>query len=182
MRLFGVLHSGTKVIILARYNTEQRLEKTCFRGLDLALAGNFCKWRSLTMVLANPLVMHEFLCELDDLWGKRDFGTHSLKITTDKVVGWESTASINNYDQESLEPFSLNGKVRGLRVKLSHKDLLAPQTCELTIIFEFKAEGGDAVCVIHSIYPGHDIGELDGDVTKREGRVFFDWSHPGEVK
>jgi len=34
--------------------------------------------------------------------------------------------------------------------------------------------------VIKSIYPGNDIGDLEGNITKREGVVFFDSNHPGE--
>lgn len=65
-------------------------------------------------------------------------------------------------------------------VKTSCTDILAPQTYDLTIIYQFMFFDKKPKVFIHSMYPGYDIGELIGDITKRENRIFFDWNHPGE--
>ena len=50
---------------------------------------------------------------------------------------------------------------------------------EVTLVLEFKSEYDSPVAVIHSLYPGHDVGDLEGDMTVREDRVWFNWNHPG---
>jgi hypothetical protein len=57
----------------------------------------------------------------------------------------------------------------------------APLTNKLTVVFEFQLATEDRphLMIVHSLYPGEDIGELSGDITENEGRVFFDWDHPG---
>ena len=96
-------------------------------------------------------------------------------------VGWESTSALSDYKEDDLERFTINRRSKGLRVKMCRTDLLAPKTCELTIVYELKIEDDKLVAIIHSIYPGQDIGELRGNVTVREKRVFFDWNHPGQI-
>lgn len=179
MYIGKTLKSGVGVAIVVRRTTEERLWTKCFRGIALPLAGNFLRWCTAEDLFRDAGVMEHFLAELDELWSKQEFGTSSVSIVHSMPVGWESTDALENYAEDDLEEFHLNRKSWGLRVKTSRADLLAPKTHEFTLVFEFKSEGGEAVAVIHSIYPGSDVGELDGDVTDREKRVFFDWSHPG---
>lgn len=175
------LEDGTSLIIRVREHTQERLLTTCFRPTSKPLAGNFLRWCSVGELFGDAHVMEIFMADLEGLWSQEEFGTSSLTITHSMPVGWESTASLQNYELGDLEEFDLNRRSWGLRVKRSRTDLFAPKTNELTIVFEFKSEDGKAVAIVHSIYPGIDIGELHGDVTEREGRIFFDWNHPGEV-
>jgi hypothetical protein len=48
-------------------------------------------------------------------------------------------------------------------------------------VYELKREDGDLVAIIHSIYPGKDIGPLSGDLTASQNIVMFDWKHPGKT-
>lgn len=179
MYLSKKTEDGMMVGIIVRFQTEQRLRKTCFRGVTVRKAGNFSCWNHSEQVLMSGVVLKEFLAEITELWKRQDFGTHSVEIECDYFVGWSSTAPLGGYILEVLEPFKLNRRSEGLRVKYSRRDLRAPQTKLLTIVFEFKSEDGRPVVVIHSMYLGKDVGELEGDVTAREDCVFFDWEHPG---
>ncbi len=165
--------------IIVRNNTEARLRTKCFRGTTIKRAGNFFRWDSAESLFSDQEVLEQFLEELDDAWQDQDFGTHSVTITHPLFVGWEGTDELIYYSLDDLERFDLNRKSWGLRVKQERGHLLSPKTQELTIVFEFKREKERAVAVIHSLYPGCDVGELIGDVTEREQRVFFDWNHHG---
>lgn len=173
-------NSGVRVAIIARGTTEDRLRTTCFRGNSLRLAGNFSRWHTVNEVFSEPEVIGQFLASLEEDWEKRDFGTTSVSFMCSTPVGWESTDRLDKYTAEDLEPYRPNRKSSALRVKPTRTDLLAPATSELTIVYELKAEEGEPVAIIHSIYPGSDVGDLKGDFTKRENRVFFDWNHPGQ--
>lgn len=179
MYLSSTLKSGVHAAIIVRSIATERLATKCFRGTSLARAGNFSRWSSAEKLFSDPLVMRHFLADLDLVLAEKDFRTHSVTITHDELVGWESTDALERYASSDLEAVNLNHKSWGLRVKPTRTNVLAPQTSDLTIVYEFKREGSVMVAIVHSIYPGCDIGELDGDVTAREGRVFFDWNHPG---
>ncbi|MES2994799.1 MAG: hypothetical protein V4681_02100 [Patescibacteria group bacterium] len=181
MFIYKTLNSGIRVAIVVRRTTEERLWTKCFRGTALPLAGNFLRWCSADQLFSDCEVVEHFLTELDELWSKQEFGTSSVSIVHSMPVGWESTGALQNYANDDLEEFHLNRRSWGLRVKPGRTDLLVPKTNELTLVFELKSEGGEAVAVVHSIYPGKDVGELDSNVTDREKRVFFDWEHPGAV-
>lgn len=175
------LMCGVAVAIIMRKQAEDRLSGTCFRGKSLALAGNFSLWSFAEELFREQEITDSFLTELNEAWFEEDFSTRSVGITHSAFVGWESTDERSRYAPEDLEAFTLNRKASGLRVKLGHTHLRAPRTKELTIVYQFKLEEDAVAAIIHSIYPGRDIGELDGDVTEREQRVFFDWNHPGQT-
>lgn len=175
------LPSGVWAAIIVPRVSETRLQTTCFRGKTLQRAGNFSQWNSSAKLFRDYLVEDNFLAALDEAWSERIFGTNSINIAHKMSVGWESTAPLEDYAPEDLEEFKLNRRSWGLRVKPSRVDLLAPQTHVLTIVYELKSEDGKPITIVHSIYPGFDVGDLYGDVTDREKRVFFDWSHPGVV-
>lgn len=175
------LVEGTPATIVVRKMTKNRLRETCFRGTGMKKAGNFSRWNSAKELFRDKVVLEWFLGHIAELCYKVDVGTYSCCLRSyPGHVGWESTDWLRKYDSEDLEEFVLNRKSTGLRVKFDRVDLRAPKTCSLTIVFELKEEHRRPVAVIHSIYPGEDVGELVGNVTERESRVFFDWDHPGE--
>lgn len=176
-----MLSDATRIAIIVRKRTIDRLKTTCFRGPSFRMAGNFFLWNSVESLFIDMCVLQPFLFGLDEDWENKEFGTQGISIDYPENVGWESTSPIEKYSNDDLEQFNLNRKSWGLRVKASRgKELLAPLTNLLTLVYEFRSEGEMPVAIVHSVYPGRDIGELYGDVTSREGRIFFDWSHPGE--
>ncbi|MDQ5969063.1 MAG: hypothetical protein QG579_220 [Patescibacteria group bacterium] len=175
-----LLRSDILVDIVTRYHTKERLASTCFRGADVRKAGNFSRWDCIEKVLEDASVLEELLDDLNEACLDRNLGTSSLNIECPEIVGWESTDNIDRYTPDDLEHFNLNRKGHGLRLKLDRTDIRAPKTHMLTLVYELKSEDGNFVALIHSIYPGVDVGDLVGNVTKREGRIFFDWGHPGE--
>lgn len=180
MHITKILRSDVWVDIVTRYHTKERLASTCFRGVDVKKAGNFSRWNCIEKVLEDANVLEELLNDLNEACRDRNIGTSSLNIECPEFVGWESTDMAEKYNLGDLEVFKLNRKGRALRVKTDRTDLKAPRTKLLTVIYELKSEDGNFVVIIHSLYPGLDVGDLVGNVTERENRVFFDWGHPGE--
>ena len=179
MHLQRTLKDGTSLSLVMRQVTSNRLSLTCFRGRKIRCAGNFSMWSGPEPMFRNNLVRAEFNRHLSEMFTKDEFGTHSVTIESFQVVGWESTAPLKDFDENQLEPFEPNRHSSALRVRRDLENILAPQTNKVTIVFEFKREGEAAAAIIHSIYPGNDVGELDGDLTDREQCVFFDFDHPG---
>lgn len=180
MRATHTLKSGVQATIIVRPKTIARLAGTCFRGPNFWKAGNFNRWNSVEEVFGDHIVLDELLAEINELWKTKDFTTHSLEILHKEKVGWASTAPLEDYTYDELESFEVNPKSWALRVKTTLNSVKAPRTRNITIIFEFVAQHGEPVAIVHSIYPGRDIGKLEGDITEREKCVFFDWEHPGE--
>lgn len=170
---------GMPMLIICRSRTERRLTGTCFRQDGKPLAGNFSHFSSVKAVLDDPKVFRQFIEELSEVYNRQDFAGHSVCVDCERIVGWESTASAEFYDREILEVFQPNRLSTALRVKLDRTDFKAPQTRKLTIVYEFKMELNGPEAIIHSVYPGEDVGNLRGNVSEREGRVFFDFNHPG---
>lgn len=168
--------------VVYRQKVADRLSKTCFRDNGGCWAGNFFAFPSFTEVLSDPVIKREFIEQLMEAFEEGEIGTQSFIVDAGRLVGWSSTASYKQFPEEMLESFVLNGRATALRVKPEVADQFkAPKTEILTVVCELKLEERNRVAVIHSLYPGEDIGELVGDVTGREGVVFFTWEHPGEV-
>ncbi len=174
--------NGVQAIIIVPQKTKQRLRHTCFRGTEVSLAGNFYFWESAEALLENRHVMAALLRKLDVLYLQASAGTHSQSISVDDVlyVGWESTDEVQKYPKAVLEEFHPNRRSTALRVKSDCWRFTSPKTNLVTLVYEVRYEERGIVAIMHSIYPGVDIGKLKGDVTAREGRIFFDWNHPGE--
>ena len=179
MYLIVKRQNGGTVAIIAQKYTERRLQNTCFRGPERRLAGNFLRWRNLVQVLNDGIVLGQLMEAVENaiLENERQ---NSLTVDYPEPVGWSSTDRLERYRPEDLEPFKLNKRSTALRLKADRTHLAAPSTSFLTIIFEASLHDKPPAVVIRSVYPGEDIGELDGDLTAREKCVFFDWSHPGE--
>ena len=180
MKISVTLADGTECPIIVKSRTEGRLSKTCFRAIKDPLAGNFIDWRTINAIFRDEEVLELFIEELSESWEKEDFGTSGVTLELERNIGWESTDDIKKYSVDELETFTPNRRSTALRVKPTCRNRPAPYTSDLTIIYEFRFNDGEPKVFIHSLYPGCDIGELKGDITKREGRVFFGWHHPGE--
>jgi hypothetical protein len=170
----------TELKIIVRQGARLRLAGTCFRGPESTTAGNFTRWNSIEEMFNDDLVFSQFVRRVEEIARRdEDDGTYSFTIEYDTVVGWASTADRRGYKDEDLVVFRPNRKSAALRVKPDRTELRAPKTRFITFVFEYKIERDGPAAVIHSVYPGEDIGELRGNISEREDIVFFSWEHPG---
>lgn len=162
----------------------KRMQDKCFRPNDQALAGNFSLWETPQEMLCDYTVIHSLIQHGLEIWKSGDIGsTHSIQIEHEKLIGWSSTYPIGFYRDYMLEEFQVGKHATGLRVKAEYAGMSAPQSHIVTVVINVSETWGknrQPKLTIHSCYPGKDVGELEGDVSKREGIVFFDWNHPGE--
>ncbi|MFH0928101.1 MAG: hypothetical protein V1821_01365 [bacterium] len=181
MRLVIGEHQGKRVVLIVGAQAEERLARTCFRPLSEPRAGNFQRFRSAREIIARRGIIQklqeECLGELRELQG--DESRFSFSLQDLGFVGWSSTAPREGFLAEQLEPLELNWRATALRVK-KDLELLAPPTREITFVVNLKMTPREVILFVFSIYPGPDVGELVGDVSLREGVVFFDWNHPGK--
>lgn len=178
------LSNGIRANIVVRHGTVERLSGTCFRGRDRALAGNFSRFERAEDVFNEEEILTELLdgilWEIQEMRDEKSRNmTFSRTVDFGAPVGWESTDRAERYPAEALEPFKPNRNSNALRVKLERGDIRAPVTNLITFVFQIRKENYEWTVIIHSMYPGEDIGNLKGNVTKRENRVFFSWEHPG---
>lgn len=175
----GRHYEGWFISIVVRPETSARLQGTCFRPGDEARAGNFIHWRGAIGIFVTNSICDEFAKKvlIHSVDGP---GTYSITIDCHAPIGWSGTDDVEEYHADDLEPHKPNRNSSVLRVIRDRHHLLAPLTSLITFVYELKWESGGPVAVIHSIYPGPDIGPLDGDLTTTRNIVMFDFNHPGE--
>lgn len=179
------LHTGKKidgksVAIAVRYETRNRLAGTCFRGRFKPLAGNFIQFQDcLDVFRRDGVIVDELVNSAGETYREHD-KTDSVCIECESLVGWSGTDHRGKYFAQEVEPYEPNRHSFVWRVRLDRRDLKAPLTKLVTVVYEVKVEADMIVIIVWSIYPGQDIGPLRGDVSGREGIVMFDWNHPGE--
>lgn len=183
MRIPCLLSDGSPAVIQWGDATARRLADSCFRGRDKVLAGNFSRWVHLDDFADDTFVrtrlLDDALQSADEL-GALPSLQRRLSFTYPEVVGWDSTAPRAHFRPTDLEPFSPNRWSAALRVRPDRMRLRAPRTNLITVTYEFRCTVVDGFIIhIWTVYPGVDIGALQGNVTRRENRVFFDWNHPG---
>jgi hypothetical protein len=176
-----VIVNGSTLAILMREEAKQRLATKCFRGQLVEKAGNFRHWECVEEVFSHDHMRTRFTEQI--VARVIDGSANPVAVTIECVdpIGWESTIPVNKIDPGDLKEFQINTHAKGLRVLPGRCQ--APKTSVLTAICEIRHETSHGspkyTVVIHSMYPGTYIGKLDGDVSTREGRVFFDWENPG---
>ncbi|MCB9816652.1 hypothetical protein H6786_04625 [Candidatus Nomurabacteria bacterium] len=118
---------------------------------------------------------------IEDLFLRYGEGTFSETFfDLDEVYGWSATIPVDPELRAQTEPFMLNAHAIAWRFRYN-SDVLAPLTNEVTLVFSIREQKNKLIILVHTMYPGADVGELDGDVTDRENVHFFDWDHPGEM-
>lgn len=175
------LRNGFKAGVAIDEATKARLCTTCFRGCK-ALAGNFRFFKDINDFLNHPTIMTAILEEVQTLVeDSSPLGEdHSFEIEMGVPVGWSSTDDRTLYHDDVVERKNFGWRNCASALFVQNPRLPAPVTSFITIIFTLsRNQQGVPGAIIQSIYPGHDVGRLEGDMTKREGVVFFDWNHPG---
>ncbi len=185
---------GKRLFILYENKVSFRLTTTCFRGIRSKFAGNFFQWDSFEDFVNDKRFdfVKEFSVNVDRTYNeclaeRARTGTGVVTLDFEQMVGWESTDDRWNYEDDVLEEFHPNRRCTALRIKPGLTSIKAPKTSLMTVVYGISIENYNIVASILTIYPGEYIGPLcctDGgdtvDITERQGRVFFDWSHPGE--
>lgn len=141
-------------------------------------AGTFLpKWQSPAMVLRE--IGPELAEDCLEYCKAGESGEFSVEIEfLEEPVGWSGVVSLDRVCDEWLECFEPNRRSTAKQVKAESK-ILAPLTNIVTVVYSLHFNGGAPKVVIHSLYPGQDVGKLKGDITSREGVAFFGWEHPG---
>lgn len=177
------LRDGSPGRLIVPNIVRARLSRTCFRGREVRCAGNFSAFATSVDLFHHRGVTQQLLASVQEDVSEDDEmeGKSSVTISTDRPVGWASTNPRILYPPNALEMYRpRNRNFHGLRVRTTRADLLAPRVSCLTVVYTWQFNPTDGWLIfVGSIYPGEDIGELEGDITAREGVVFFDWDHPG---
>ena len=181
------LHLAGRVVkVRMSDETAARLAGTCFRGTEVRVAGNFCRWTRFAQVFAALRAdieagITECLDAMLEAEPERKSFDDGLEIEDHDTVGWSGTDERTRYDDEELEGFQPSDQSTGLRLR-EHVGRLAPHTRHVTFVLSFVQVDQWGTWVVHvmSVYPGPDVGKLRGDVTLRTGRIFLGWSLPGE--
>ncbi len=168
------------VAIVVRVEARERFAERRFKGVDVAVAGNFSRWATLQDFMDDEFVLDAIDKEIEKTYRKDNFRTNSFEIRFDEPIGWSNTDDLEMYTEEMLERYEPNRRSVGYRVKLDRTDLKAPRTNVVTVTYEFRDEPDYPVAVIHSIYPGENIGVVRGEISKDNAVVFFDYNHPGQ--
>lgn len=193
----GIEINDNRFFILYEDRVCFRLRTTCFRGTYNKLAGNFLRWNSFSDLVYDT--NFDFVKSLSEsvertyeecLKKNADFGNGVVTLDFEEEIGWESTNERYKYHNDKLEEFKLNDRSVALRVKTELKHIEAPKTTLVTIVYDILIENKDIIASIQTIYPGVYVGPLRNtekgkekeivNITERQGRVFFDWNHPGE--
>lgn len=178
-----LLVNNHRIMVVLPGEQVGRLATTCFRGGRNRLAGN-TRWDNFGQMMRDQDLFLAFaaMCRTCALEAVDDKFEESFEVDHPKLfVGWDSTARRERIPEASLEEFKPSKRSRALRIS-RNCSILAPLTKTLTFVcsFQHRILEHEWNVIIRSIYPGRDVGQLLGDVSLREGRVFFDWDHPGE--
>lgn len=171
--------SGRNTILVMRHNTVTRLASTCFHGVRKALAGNLAWWMTPATFFSDIRIAEKVWARIERHISAGSIRTQREEIEFDFHIGWSSTDDIQYYDTDSIEPFAPTQKWCGMRV-LNDCGCTAPLTTFLTLVFEIKYEHDGVIVIVHTMYPGRDVGELRGDMSESKQIVFFDFDHEGQ--
>jgi hypothetical protein len=179
-------YEGISFRILLPVKQRERLANRCFRGKCLKKAGNFRLWDSFESLMEDVKILELFLAELSKIVADlddRDLVTESFTLEYGSPVGWASTISFNALPGDVTVEYFLLNRRGGTGMKVVNSDFGAPLTSEVTFIVSIRQETRDGepywLVFTQSIYPGTDVGELEGDVSEREGVAFFDFAQYG---
>ena len=178
MRQEMTTRNGTPIVLIVPRKHRKRMYRTCFRGSLANKSGNFRQWEEAADLLQDDWVLPSLLEHIEHAIDHR-MSTLRVTIQTKIFVGWASTIDFDDVPYCETEEFSPNKRSVARRVVRGSK-VRAPGTKELTIVVTLKRDKGENIAMVQTIYPGPDVGRLNGDVTGETGMVFFDFDHFGD--
>lgn len=164
---------------------ENRLRQTCFRGINLRRAGNFCFASKFEDILDESMevIAEDILEVIQDMMrlGEPYRDSHRLTIDYEEPIGWKSTVPLSALpDSVKLKTFEPNLSTQAMRV--ADERVLAPSSRTLTIIFEFVFLKDGWKAIVKTVYPGEfvQMGFRDHErIIDPSEAVFFNWNHEG---
>lgn len=180
-RIWGLMtQRDNKLYVSIPRKQIQRMSKTCFRGKSYALAGNFSLWGTAKEFLKDEEVVMLLREQFQEDFLQKKSGTCSCTIELENPVGWSSTLEQSECagTDLALETRPLNNRATATFVA----NLEAPVTYHITVKYKIESADETAKVTIYSLYPGRDVGELEGNVSAREDVYFLDWDTPGVEK
>lgn len=177
---FG-LRDGSMARIIMPEKQALRLRGTCFRGPHCPKAGNFFAWQNFAEFINDSETRNGLTHVFEYLI--KEGGTkkpHRFELFYEKDVGWDSviaTDELTTNDLKSCKLGHLNKRTTALF--LPENRILAPRTDVVTMVVTVY-QGRYWNFTIRTMYPGPDIGELNGgNLTELDGIVILPWSNQG---
>ncbi|MCR4256399.1 MAG: hypothetical protein NUW08_01705 [Candidatus Uhrbacteria bacterium] len=163
---------GLKVIIPDE--VAKTLRETCFRGKEVARAGNSSRWDGSEEMLRDPLFLERFREVVVQAIRENGPGVPqgfreivSIQFEPDVAVGWLPAAPRDKINGASLHPAKIGDRAYGMMVSVKDAKHPAPLTnlfhLELAYSADFK-HPDEIVIRILGMGIGQDLGPLDGDL------------------
>ena len=176
--------NGVRFNIIVGHEETIKLQHRSFRGPGSPYAGNFFGFSRVEYVVRDRLFFDDLRVSASQkvremISRGKSYADFSCTFDCGKPVGWASTLPLALVPADALEPFEPNRHSRALRVKPGRTDIVAPLTNLVTFACQVRCDKARWKLIIHTLYPGEDVGPILGDVTQRSKRAFLDWNHPG---
>ncbi len=176
-----------RLILPERHN--RRLRGKCFRGARMrAFAGAFALWGNFDELLDSEQFIAKLRDALRERLQDRRFGVHRLELKFDQAIGWDSLVELDELDSDEIEACIEGPPHPRQRARWHGKFMpvgvtVADLTDVMTIVVDIQPgrDGCTWGVFVYTMYPGHDIGDLQGDMTEKTGAVFLDFMNPGET-
>jgi hypothetical protein len=175
---FTLPNNSVVELLMPRWQNE-RLAKRCFAGENYHMAGNFFAWRNFPHFLQDEEVRTLLTSTFSEL-AEDGNGSYRFELVLSRPVGWTSVVEMAKLASQHLRQtttFPLN-ESGATALFLPQNLVKAPKTNIVTMAVEFVAV--TKKFVIGTIYPGHDCGRLEGDMSQRLDLVWLHWDNLGE--
>ena len=175
---FSLSNNTVVELVMPRWQGA-RLVKRCFSGKNYRMAGNLFAWRDFCNFLEDQEVRNLLTNKFSEL-AARGKGEYRFELALSRPVGWTSTVEMAKLAPQYLRqtthsPLNRNGATA---LFLPQNLVKAPKTNIVTMVVDFVPE--TARFIIRTIYPGHDCGRLEGDMSQRLDLVWLHWDNIGE--
>ena len=165
-----------------------RMKGKCFRGGRMrAFAGAFALWGKIEDLFSHNPFISKLRRALTPLLRVNSYGVHRLELEFSEAIGWDSMVELEELDSDEAEACVDGPPEEHRREKWQGRFLPigvieADLTDIMTIVVDIQPgrDGCEWGVFIRTMYPGHDIGELSGNMTEKTGAVFLDFMNPGE--
>lgn len=187
LRIVIPRHGQRPVGVFMDEHHASRVSENCFR--DGNCAGEITAWNSLQEMFSDERFQQALLASLrfrangSIYKGSTQF---MLQVPGYDRLGWSSTAPRKYFADLPLDmrPIGTGYRARALFVPKEYayeKDVYAPGTDTITMSVSTANRGGQPEVEVFTMYPGQDVGPLQGNMTERTGLVWFEWTHPADM-